>query len=363
MIPYIVLIVLAFLCALTDVVKTKNKIIVLLPFFLYAFGIVAFRDHLGGSDYYMYESFYSRIVPIKDYLNGLYEPFFKAKSFEEGFVILSSIIKTIDFTDGPFFLMFIVALLNFCIFFPSIREYTPFVMIAIFFFMYKAFFWHEFTLLRQSIAISLFTYSIRFIKSGDHIKYIIINLLGMSFHTSAIILLPLSFILNKQISIRTILILVGVSFLVSLLSPFLWKLCVHIASFFGFSQRLLEYDMNMKIINPLNFLEIISILALSLFFRQYYTQKEPYFNIFLNMFLFSSVLVIALSSFEIFTRLKEYFVISYMVLISYFVGHAANSRSKMAAFCICSLYVFMGYIRYLFTFDAGGLIPYKWILW
>lgn len=363
MFPYILLIVLAFLCATTDVFKTKNRIVLLLPFFIYMFMIVAFRNRLGGTDYTMYEMFYTRVVPIQDYLRGLYEPFYRTKSFEEGFVIFSSVVKSFDFTNGPFLLMFVVALVNFCIFYPSLKEYTPYVMIAIFFFMYKAFFWHQFTLLRQSVAISLFAFSIRYIYRKEYLKYIILNAVGVSFHATALILLPLCFLVNRRLSIRTILLLLVVALLISILSPILWKLCMMIASAVGIGDRLMEYSQSVGGINSLNLIEILAILFIALFYRKKFEQEEPYFNIFLNLFLTSSLLIISFSSFYVFARFKEYFVVSYMVLISYFIGHLKRDRDRWSAFLILSAYIGLGYFRYLFVFDEGGLLPYKWILW
>lgn len=362
MLPYIILIILALLCASTDVSHVKNRIVITLPFFLVMFSMAAFRDHIAGFDYHMYELYYTHVVGIGDYLRGLYEPFYRSKSFESGFVILSSVIRTLDFTQGPCFFFFMIALVSFSIFFPSIKEYTPFVYIAILFYLYKAYFWHDFTLARQTVAIAVFTYSIRYVLKREYWKYIALNLIAMSLHASAIILLPLCFILNRQFSIRTILITIFVAFVISFLSPFLWQMCINIATVLGIGERLTAYNMNTNTINPLNFLEIVFILFVSLFNRKMYTEKEPYFNIFLNMFLISSVLVIAFSSFEIFARFKEFFVISYMVLISYFIGHVKSTRSRWAAFLILSIYVMLGYFRYIIIFDDGDLIPYRWVL-
>ena len=186
MLPYIVLILLALLCATTDVFPVKNRLVLTIPFFMLLFMMAAFRDHLGG-DYEMYESFYSCIVNIGDYFRGLYEPHYRTKSFEEGFVVLSSLIRSVDFTNGPYFFMFLISVIVFTIFFPSLKEYTPFVYIAILFYVYKAYFWHDFTLSRQSISIALFTFSIRYVLRKEYWKYIVLNLLGLSMHHSAII--------------------------------------------------------------------------------------------------------------------------------------------------------------------------------
>ena len=363
MFPYVVLILLAILCAATDVVPVKNRFVVTVPFITLMFMMAAFRDHLGGTDYEMYELFYMKVVGLGDYLRGLYEPFYRVKSFEEGFVIFSSIVRSIDFTHGPYFFMFVIALVTFSIFLPSLKEYTPYVYIAILFYMYKAYFWHDFTLSRQAISIALFTFSIRYVKRAQYWKYIVLNLIGISMHHSAIILLPLCFFLNYRFSIRTIIITMVVAVFLSITGKYLLELSMNLAGIIGMSDRLAFYAMDKGTINPLNFIEIFVILFCALFYRNNFEGKEPYFNIFLNLFIISSFLIIAFSSFEIFSRFKEYFVVAYMVLVSYMVGYVQVNKTRWLVFVFLSIYVMMGYFRYIMIFSDGDLMPYRWILW
>ena len=363
MLPYVILILLALICAATDVTPVRNRIVFALPFFMVMFMMAAFRDHLGGSDYEMYELFYSKVVGVGDYLRGSYEPYYRTKSVESGFVFLSSMIRSIDFTHGPYLFMFVIALITFSIFIPSLKEYTPYFYIAIFFYMYKAYFWHDFTLARQAVAIAFFTYSIRFVKRREYWKYIVLNLLALSMHHSAVILLPLCFFLNHKFSVRTILIAMSVAIVVSLIGPTLYEMSMRLTETIGLGKRLALYASETGRINPLNFIEIFVILFCALFYREYYEQKEPYFNIFLNLFMVSSFIVIAFSSFDIFSRFKEYFVIAYMMLVSYMVGHVRSNRNRWIIFAFLSVYIIMGYFRYIMVFDDGGLLPYKWILW
>ncbi len=362
MLPYVILFLLALMCAATDVAPVRNRIVFTLPFLIVMFLLAALRDHLGG-DYEMYEMFYSRVVGIGDYIRGMYEPYYKTKSFEEGFVVLSSLIRSIDFTNGPYFFTFMIAVVSFSIFIPSLKEYTPYVYLAIFFYIYKAYIWHDFTLARQAIAIAFFTFSIRYVLRKEYWKYIVLNLLALSMHHSAIILLPLCFFLNHKFSVKTILIVMSVAILLSLAGPTLYDLCMRMNEALGLSNRLAFYAMEKKGINPLNFIEIFVILFCALFYRDYYEQKEPYFNIFLNLFLVSSFIVIAFSAFDIFARFKEYFVVAYMVLISYMIGHVQSNRNRWIIFAFLSLYVMVGYFRYIAIFGNGVLLPYKWILW
>lgn len=362
MIPYVILIILAFFCASTDIRRVKNRFIIVIPFLLLMFMMAAFRDELGG-DYPMYKAFYSHIVPIKNYLAGEYEPYYRTKSFEVGFTVFASLVRTIDFTDGPFFFMFCIALLSITIFILSLKEYTPFVFIALLFYLYKGYFWHDFTLSRQAIAIAIFTYSIRYVKSKSYLKYLVLNIIACSFHSSALILLPLCFFLNYRFESRTILIVLGVAFLIAIFSTNIMDFAMRVATIFGLSVKMGFYIDDKQSVNPINFIEILIFVFICLFYRKEYESKEPYFNIIFNIFLFSSVLLITFSSYSIFARFKEYFVVSYIILISYIIGHIRSDNIRLGAFLLLSLYVTFGYFRYIIYFGNGVLIPYKWILW
>ncbi len=363
MLPYILLILLAMLCALTDVFPVRNRIVIVLPFVLLMFMMAAFRDNMGGYDYEMYKTYYAHIVGVGDYLKGLYEPFYRSKSFEPGFVFLSSVIRSIDFTQGPCLFFFVMALIAFGFFLPSLKEYTPYVFIALLFYLYKAYFWHNYTLTRQSIAIAIFTFSVRYVYRREYWKYIVLNLIAFSMHHSAIILLPLCFFLNYRFSIRTILIVIFVAIILGFSGHYLQDLCAKIAGIYGLGNRFSVYASDNNTVNPLNYIEIFAILFVALFYRHDYENKEPYFNIFLNMFLFSSLILIAFSSFELFTRFKEYFVVAYMVLISYMVGHIETTKLRLIVLGGLSLYVMIGYFRYICIFGYGDLLPYRWIIW
>lgn len=361
MVPYLLLFILAFACAATDVYPMKNKWVLVVPFIAVMFVLVAFRDGLGGTDYTMYKYFYSKIVSLPDFIAGHYEPHYRTKSFEIGFVTLSSIIRSFDSSKTPYVFMFVLASINIFFVFFTTRKYTPYLFIAILFYLYKAYFWHEFTLLRQSISIGLFMYSLQFVKSKEPVKYMICNLLGMSMHASAIVLLPLYFVLNQKWNDKRIIIIMLVAILLNILGPYMFQVATKLAALVGMADRFDTY-FTFRSINPLNFLEIVFVLFFAMYGRLQYEKEEPYFGIFLNLFVISSFLILAFSSFEIFARFKEYFVIAYMVLFSYFIGHIKDTRTRTVVFLLFGVYCFAGYLRYIYTFDAGGLLPYKWIL-
>ena len=56
---------------------------------------------------------------------------------------------------------------------------------------------------RQSVAIMMFYYSFRYIKEQNLKKYLILNGIGCLFHSSAILFIPLYFVLNRRFKFNT----------------------------------------------------------------------------------------------------------------------------------------------------------------
>lgn len=362
--PYLLVFLITFLCATVDLFKVKNKWIVgaFLMFTLISFAI--FRDGLGGFDYEMYTSFYSCIVPIDDYWAGKYVPdyHYAHKTMEWGFTIFCTLVKTVDPTKGPVFMFAIVGIFSMVLLYKSIKLYTPFVFIAFLFYLYKAYFWHDFTLMRQCVSISLFVWAIQYIKSRQMWHYFVFVTFACLFHMSSIVLFPLYFFVHKRFSDVTVIAVVVLAVLL-MLTNLMPKLAQLVAGAAGMADRLQVYMGGGKSVNPLNFLEIVVMLTFMMYCRPQLEQKEPYFNIYLNLFVISAFIMLAFSSIDIFTRIKEFFVCAYMIQVSYLIGHIYSFKVRTVVFLTVALYCLLGYVRYLFVFDAGGLLPYKCVLW
>lgn len=67
--------------------------------------------------------------------------------------------------------------------------------------------------IRQCMAIALFYYSLKYIEQKNFKKYLLINLIGAACHLSAMLFVPLFFVLNRKIKKKTILVLVCLSYL------------------------------------------------------------------------------------------------------------------------------------------------------
>ncbi len=99
--------------------------------------------------------------------------------------------------------MWIFLLTHLFIIFPIMIAYKQLsnsFLLSMFIFLFSGFYNNSLNMMRQSIAIALFIFGIRFIIKRKFIQYITIIIIASLFHSTAILLLPVYFLYNKHIS-------------------------------------------------------------------------------------------------------------------------------------------------------------------
>jgi hypothetical protein len=175
---------------------------------LASFAIVMLFFGLRGFVFTDYLAYYRQYYDCPSLFDGTakisYFLFKKYAAIEKGFLLFEIVCKTIS--ENYFFFQFASCLIDFLLLFSCLKYYIPnYIPLGIA--LYYCFGgWNlEFNLMRNSKAILLFLFSLRYIEKKQIIKYIIVNALGVLFHATAIIVLPLYFILNKKISRKLVL--------------------------------------------------------------------------------------------------------------------------------------------------------------
>jgi hypothetical protein len=173
----------------------------MLIFFICFRGFVT-ADSLGYYDYYKtVPTFSDGILAVAKYLNsGLYE------NREKGYQIYTIICKTIS--SNYFFFQAISSLIDIVIIYYFFKIYLSnnrIILGFIFFFLFGLAI--EFGTLRNVKATMLFMISIMYINKQKILPFIGINILGVLFHSSAVLYLPLYYFLNKRPSKKIILLI------------------------------------------------------------------------------------------------------------------------------------------------------------
>ena len=159
--------------------QVKKYEVCLLFSFVFIGLFLAFRYDFGNdymAYFYMHQEIQSEI--------GL------SSYYEKGWVLLNKIFSNF------YILIFFLAIINSYIYFRFINRYVPEKMwwLAVFLYVFNTnFMLVQSSTMRQTVAILIFIYSFKYILRGQLGIYLLCCFLAISFHISAIILLPIYF--------------------------------------------------------------------------------------------------------------------------------------------------------------------------
>ena len=157
-----------------------------------------FRGYIGY-DWYSYKPNFDNLsfFPLNELI--------KNRDFEIGFQLYTSFIKLIF--NNYFVYNFINVLIDFIILFIVIKRYSkyPLLSLLLFFGIYGTAL--EIDLIRNAKSIMLFLLSIEYIEKREPFKFFALNILGILFHFSSILYLPMYFILKIKWNKNFILLL------------------------------------------------------------------------------------------------------------------------------------------------------------
>jgi transmembrane protein EpsG len=334
---------------------------ILLFFFFLVFWLVAGLRYETGVDWLGYTEFFNRIDNI---IKLFAESFISIKNseFEIGFTLLSSTLKL--FTDNVQVLFLLIAFVTNVMLFSSLKKYSSHIFVSLMIYYSTLYFITDMDVIRQCIAINIFFYSLKYIVDHNILKYFIAIFIASLFHRTALILLPMYFILNKQFKISTLLILVGIAYLIFIFKiPWLRVTVGYLLDFItsgGFSRKLSSYLNNSSRTFGIGFIANLFVFVFSLYKRKQ-LKIFPLFNLLLNMYVFN--LLVYYSTWELTilsSRFRFYFLIGNVVLLTYFLDLYKQKIKKHIVFAFITFYcLFYGRI-YFFEFpEAISYNPYQ----
>lgn len=240
--------------------------------------------------------------------------------WEKGFLLLYIICKSMV-SEWCFFQAFSFVF-DFVIAFHFIRSFVPKhkVMGICFYFVCGALL-YDVNLMRNSKSIMLFCLSLKFITSKKFIPYLLLNLLGMLFHASAVVFIPLYFILGCKPSKKLMLF-------IFILGNTIYILQIHwVQSILGLIAGIIGGRLGVITIGYLSnvkwttgygisigYLERILTFLLAIHFMDRLLQKQRENNVILNLVFIYIFSTLFLSEMSILTdRIGPLFLFSYWV--------------------------------------------------
>lgn len=295
--------------------------------FVFFFGLRGFVF----SDWGLYYPFFEKMPTIwEGGFSQVMDPEF-AKNFatdvstgksglEMGFVYFTLIIKSI--IPDYYAWVFINCILDVILLDLFFRKYSPYYVLSFILFITFGGLIIECNLMRNFKAILFFLISIKYLQERRIIPYFLLNFAGILFHSSAILYLPLYFILHKECPKWLMWVILIAGIMVSIIQiSYLRPIALAIGDFVGgrlsvqirlyFASDFFTQSYGLSI----GFIErIITYLCLILF-KKKLIERNPYNNIFINVFIlyfifffyFTEVMIVA-------ERMTLLFAFSYWIL-------------------------------------------------
>lgn len=194
----------------------RNNLIFLIIVSVSMIVMAYLRADTVGIDYKQYETYFNQVRSggwsfLISGANGY--------RIEPGYSLLNYVVSL--FTGDIHIYMLVVAIITVTLTAVVLYKDSPIPWIGMFVFASFGFFGNTLSFIRQSIAISIFLFAIRFLKEKKLLPYILIVLLAVSFHKATIIMIPVYFIAHIKINRKSLLTYAG---LTALVMAFSWPL-------------------------------------------------------------------------------------------------------------------------------------------
>ena len=321
------------------------------------------RYKLGGSDYIIYNAIYAYVPEINNFnfftvqsLDGLF-------GAEVGYLFICSVFKTLNFSFYGFILIHSIFFYS-CMYF-GLRKYIDNFNFLIILFLYKLFFYNTFISLRQSLTIAIFFIALKYIEEKKPWKYFLCCFLALTIHNGAIILFPIYFINKFNLTKKRLLIINCVFVATILFSVFdipILKCFDFLANIFslsgGVDKALAIINSTDSSLNILHTIEYLIIMFIVIFNYKKLIKINPHSKFIIKLFLILLPLFTLFRGYSIFTREKDYFTFTYIIILS--LVCKLISTNKKFLLQICTIMVcLVGFVRFIILFDDGAMMPYE----
>lgn len=170
----------------------KNRILIISVLLLIFFGLRGFVY----SDWLPYYECFLHSPTIYDGYSAI-NHFFVNNYFEKGYLLLNILVKSIF--NNWYFFQFVNYGIDFFIIYHFFKNTVPnqIILCFCFYFTFSGLFM-EINLMRNIKSIMIFISSLKYIRQKKFMPYLFLNIIGIFFHITAAIFIPLYFILNKK---------------------------------------------------------------------------------------------------------------------------------------------------------------------
>ena len=281
----------------------------------------------------------------------------EVENFGLGYTVLNSVIS---FVYPSFYLLLFVisaiVVVNYAI---VIKRYSPYLWLSLLLYLLINFY-PSFFLLRQYLAMAVFLFSLKYVVSRQPYHYGVCALIALSFHFSAVVIIPFYFLYGLNNSRRNliyltigaiacILFFISIGVIVNMVSSYY-------ASYFERGND-----------EPAWQRAIMKCYAFLLFM---YTLREKYYNeginriLFYCMFFNTIICISAMNMFGVY-RLREYFSLADFIGLAVILKESIsyNGYKRLFLICLCIAYIIPLYISFDRFITGENIDNYYRLFW
>ncbi len=310
-----------------------------------------------GFDYGMYEDIYKSIT-LSNRDDSL---------VEYGFALLLTISKFFHLTFNAF--LFILTAFCVIVKFPVIRKYSPYPILSLLLYFPISFLMSDMGQIRNSIALALVLWGYSDLFSNHERKFVVKVFIACIFHNSAIVILPIYWIIKSINKISPWIIYSSIVLIIPLLFvdirdlfmllTFLPQVLIYKIVFYTESE---VYGQSVGL--GLSFILRILVLIGLFVFKKRGQERYSYYDLLLNLYLAGVIIYILFSSVEQFAvRFTNYFKMLEYIILPMFIILSKKKVLKFGIFFFVSAYAGWSLYKLLTEPElAEQLLPYKSIL-
>ena len=274
--------------------------------------------------------------------------------FEIGYFMLVKICAWFSMEETTF--LCLIACIIYIPIFKFILKYSENPLLSILTYFAFGYFEYSLGIFRQMIALSIIIIGFNYLKKRNFIKYLLIVLLAMTFHTTAIIILPLYWIYqidikNKLKWIIALEIFIAMSSRITIL--LIMKVFAKYSNYIGG-----KYDVQGGSYIMLLILNIVLIMGYIILVRENNNgEKNENLLISINAIAIAIFLQIIGYSMEIFGRIVPYYSIYLLLIIPIVANHLFEKNRLFIHMIAIILLMLIAYV----TIKDSVIVPYSTI--
>ncbi len=326
--------------------------------------LVAGLRYETGGDWTAYTVAFNSFEPLGLVLRNQ-APNYTDSYMEPGFKLINALVKSLN--GNVQLVFFIVASINACLLFFTLRKYLHYPTIGLILYFGSLYFNMDMVAIRQCTAVLFFFKSLEYVYERKLWKFFLTIILAAMFHRSALLLLPLYFILPLKPAKSSYLLIFLFCLLVYMANiEWIKPILLRIAGFIGGGNgAIIENYVTSPIYGVGRVLSVgllINIMLFILFYLNFNQLKRlKFFYVFFNLFIINIfVYFVCFELLELANRLRYYFLLSNLFLLPSIIILYGDVYRRSIAFAFCIVFSFF-YARNILLEMPTGIAynPYQ----